>query len=298
MTQLVARGEPFARCKASKGSMTLQTGTPDLAQLKAGMKAAWMAGDFGQIASFIAPEGEQFISRLNLKPGVTVLDIACGTGNTAIPAARAGAKVIGVDIATNLLEQARTRAAAAQLDIEFKEGDAEELPYPDRSFDVVVTMFGAMFAPRPDRVAAELLRVCKPGGLIAMANWTPQGFVAETFAVTGKMAPPPPGILPPHLWGDESTVKQRLGHGSSELTCTRRKIQMAYPVPPKEMVTFFRIYFGPTKMAFSRLDAAGQESLAAQLEAVWIEHNTATDGTTAVEGEYLDVRAIRVQPGS
>jgi len=154
-------------------------------------------------------------------------------------------------------------------------------------------MFGAMFAPRPDRVAAELLRVCKPGGLIAMANWTPQGFVAKTFAVTGKMVPPPPGILPPHLWGDESTVKQRLGHGCAELTCKRRKIQMAYPVPPKEMVTFFRTYFGPTKMAFSRLDAAGQESLASQLEAVWVEHNTATDGTTAVEGEYLDVRAIR-----
>jgi SAM-dependent methyltransferase len=273
--------------------MTLQTALPDLAQLKAGMKAAWMAGDFGQIANFIAPEGEQFIARLNLKSGATVLDIACGTGNTAIPAGKVGTKVVGVDIATNLLEQARKRAAAAQLDIEFKEGDAEELPCADRSFDVVVTMFGAMFAPRPDRVAAELLRVCKPGGLIAMANWTPQGFVAKTFAVTGKMVPPPPGILPPHLWGDESTVQQRLGHGCSELTCTRRKIQMAYPVPPKEMVTFFRTYFGPTKMAFSRLDAVAQESLAAQLEAVWMEHNTATDGTTAVEGEYLDVRAIR-----
>src|SRR5450755_1297560 len=191
MTQLVARGEPFARCKASKGSMTLQTGTPDLAQLKAGMKAAWMAGDFGQIASFIAPEGEQFISRLNLKPGVTVLDIACGTGNTAIPAARAGAKVIGVDIATNLLEQARTRAAAAQLDIEFKEGDAEELPNPDRSFDVVVTMSGATSARRAARVAAALVRVCNAAGVIAMANWSAQGFVSESFAVTVKMARPP-----------------------------------------------------------------------------------------------------------
>jgi SAM-dependent methyltransferase len=271
----------------------MQTASPDLAQLKAGMKAAWMAGDFGQIANLIAPEGEQFIARLNLKPGVTVLDIACGTGNTAIPAAKAGAKVVGVDIATNLLDQARTRAAAAHLDIEFKEGDAEDLPCADGSFDVVVTMFGAMFAPRPDRVAAELLRVCKPGGLIAMANWTQQGFVAQTFAVMAKMVPPPPGILPPHLWGDESTVKQRLGHGCAELTCTRRKIQMAYPIPPREMVTFFRAYFGPTKVAFSRLDAAGQESLAAQLEAVWMEHNTATDGTTAVEGEYLEVRAIR-----
>jgi SAM-dependent methyltransferase len=273
--------------------MSLQTAPPDLARLKAGMKAAWMAGDFGQIANFISGEAENFVARLEIKPGAQLLDIACGTGNSAIPAAKAGAKVTGVDIATNLLEQARTRATAAQLDIEFKEGDAEELPCADRSFDVVVTMFGAMFAPRPDRVAAELLRVCKPGGLIAMANWTPHGFVAKTFAVTGKMVPPPPGIQPPHLWGDESTVRQRLGHGCAELTCTRRKIQMAYPVPPREMVTFFRTYFGPTKTAFSKLDAAGQQSLAAQLEAVWMEHNTATDGTTAVEGEYLDVRAIR-----
>jgi ubiquinone/menaquinone biosynthesis C-methylase UbiE len=257
------------------------------------MKAAWMAGDFGQIATFIAPEGEQFIARLSLKQGMQLLDIACGTGNTAIPAAKAGAKVVGVDIATNLLEQARTRAAAEQVEIDFKEGDAEDLPCADRSFDVVISMFGAMFAPRPERVAAELLRVCKPGGLIAMANWTPRGFVAKTFAVTAKIVPPPPGVLPPHLWGDESTVQQRLGHGCAELTCTRRQIRMLYPYSPKEMVAFFRTYFGPTKMAFSRLDAGGQESLAAQLEAVWMEHNTATDGTTALESEYLDVRAIR-----
>jgi SAM-dependent methyltransferase len=273
--------------------MTLQTAAPDLAQIKSGMKAAWMAGDFGQIANFIAPEGEQFIARLGLKPGVQFLDVACGTGNTAIPAAKAGAKVTGIDIAPNLLEQARKRAAAAQLTVEFKEGDAEDLPCADRSFDVIVSVFGAMFAPRPERVAAELLRVCKPGGLIAMANWTPQGFGARTFEIMAKMVPPPPGVPPPSLWGEESTVRQRLGHGCAELTCTRRKIHMAYPFPPKEMVTFFRTYLGPTKVAFSKLDAAGQESLAAQLEDVWVEQNTATDGTTAIEGEYLDVRAIR-----
>jgi SAM-dependent methyltransferase len=273
--------------------MTLQTAPPDLAQIKSGMKATWMAGDFGQIANFIAPEAEHFSARLNLKPGIQCLDVACGTGNIAIPAAKAGAQVTGVDIATNLLEQARTRAAAAQLDIEFKEGDAEDLPCADHSFDVVVTMFGAMFAPRPDRVAAELLRVCKPGGLIAMANWTPQGFGSRTFEITAKMVPPPPGVPQPNLWGEESVVRQRLGHGCAELTCTPRKIQMVYPFPPKEMVAFFRSYFGPTKMAFSKLDAAGQESLAVQLEAVWLEQNTATDGTTAIEGEYLDVRAIR-----
>lgn len=271
----------------------MQTVTPDLAQLKSGMKAAWMAGDFGQIAKVVSGEAENFVARLDLKPGARVLDVACGTGNSAIPAARAGAHVTGVDIAANLLEQARARAAAEQLEIRFEEGDAEELPYPDRSFDVVVSMFGAMFAPRPERVAEEFLRVCKPGGMIAMANWTSQGFVAKSNQVTSKLVPPPPGVPLPVLWGDESTVQQRLGPGCAQLTCTRRKIVMAYPFPPKEVVAFFRRYLGPTQMTFSRLDAAGQATLAAQLEALWTEQNTATDGTTAVEGEYLEVHAIR-----
>src|SRR5579862_2420874 len=271
----------------------MQTVSPDLAQLKSGMKATWMAGDFGQIANFISGEAKSFVDRMGIKPGARVLDVACGTGNSAIPAAKAGAKVTGVDIATNLLAQARKRVTDEHLDIRFDEGDAEDLPYPDRSFDVVVSMFGAMFAPRPERVAAEFLRVCRPGGVIAMANWTSQGFVAKMTQATAKMVPPPPGVPVPALWGDESTVKQRLGHGCSELTCTRRQIVLTYPFPPKETVAFFRRYFGPTQMAFSRLDAAGQASLASQLESLWMEHNKATDGTTAVEGEYLEVHAIR-----
>ena len=266
---------------------------PDIAQLKSGMKAVWMAGDFGQIANFTAQEASKFVERLQIKPGSKVLDVACGTGNTAIPAAKAGATVTGVDIAPNLLEQAKKRATAEQLPIRFEEGDAEELPYADQSFDVVLTMFGAMFAPRPERVAAELLRVCKPGGLVAMANWTPQGFVGKTFQATSKLVPPPPGVPPPVLWGDETTVRQRLGQGTADLSCVCQKVRFAYPFGPKEMVEFFRRYFGPTQAAFSRLDPAGQAALAAQLESLWTEHNTANDGTTAVEGEYLEVRAFR-----
>lgn len=271
----------------------MTTVAPDIAKLKSGMKAAWMAGDFGQIAPYIAGEAQKFVSRLNLKPGIRLLDVACGTGNSAIPAAQAGAAVSGIDIATNLLAQARQRAAAEHVDIRFEEGDAEEIPYPDRSFDFVVSMFGAMFAPRPERVAAELLRVSKPGGTIAMANWTPDGFVAKMTQITAKMVPPPPGIPAPNLWGDEATVRQRLGPGCSDVSCIKRKVQMAYPMPPQEMADFFRRFFGPTQIAFSRLDAAGQADLAAQLQSLWIEHDTATDGTTAVEGEYLEVRAIR-----
>jgi SAM-dependent methyltransferase len=153
-------------------------------------------------------------------------------------------------------------------------------------------MFGAMFAPRPEKVAAELLRVCKPGGVIAMANWTPQGFVGKTFQVTAKMVPPPP-VPPPVLWGDEQVVRQRFGPGVKQLNCTRQSVHFAYPFSPKETVDFFRRYFGPTQMAFSKLDETGKAALAAQLESLWMEDNTAKDGTTAVQGEYLDVHAIR-----
>lgn len=270
----------------------MQTTTPDFAQLKSGMKTAWMAGDFGQIATFTADEAENFVERIGIQPGATVLDIACGTGNTAIPAAKAGASVTGVDIATNLLAQARKRADSEELDIRFEEGDAEDLPYGDQAFDVVLTMFGAMFAPRPERVAAELVRVCKPGGIIAMANWTPQGFVGKSFQVTAKIVPPPP-IAPPVLWGDESVVRQRLGPGTATVACTRQNVRFAYPFTPRETVDFFRRYFGPTHTTFSRLDESGQAAFAAQLEALWTEHNIANDGTTVVDAEYLDVRAIR-----
>jgi ubiquinone/menaquinone biosynthesis C-methylase UbiE len=269
----------------------MSTTTPDLAQLKSGMKKVWMAGDFGQIATFSADEAESFVERIGVQPGMKVLDVACGTGNAAIPAAKAGADVTGVDIATNLVAQAQKRAAADDLAIRFEEGDAEELPYPDGSFDVVLTMFGAMFAPRPEKVAAELVRVCKPGGVIGMANWTPEGFVGKTFQVTSKLVPPPP-VPPPLQWGEESVVRQRLSQGTSQIVCKRQTVRFTYPFTPREMVDFFRRYFGPTQSAFARLDAAGQATLAAQLESLWTEHNQATDGT-AVDAEYLQVRAIR-----
>lgn len=265
--------------------------TPDLAQLKAGMKAVWMAGDFGQIAQHTTEAANHFVQQMAIPPGARVLDVACGTGNTALPAARTGAEVTGVDIATNLLEQARQRAAGERLNIRFQEGDAEELPFPDHSFDVVITMFGAMFAPRPDRVASELLRVCKPGGQIGMANWTPHGFVGKQFQLMAQTVPPPPGIPAPILWGEEHVVRQRFSNGVGHLTLTPRKMQFRYPFAPKDVVQFFRQYFGPTQTAFSRLDEAGQAFLAAQLEAHWTAHNLATDGTTMVEGEYLEVRA-------
>jgi len=271
----------------------MQTASPEFAQLKSSMKASWMAGDFGQIANYVAKGAEDFVARTEVKPGSRILDVACGTGNSAIPAARAGGVVTGLDIATNLLEQAQKRAEAEGLKISFEEGDAEELPYPDQSFDVVMTMFGAMFAPRPERVAAELMRVCRPGGLVAMANWTAEGFVGKSFRVTAEMVPPPVGVPAPVHWGNEDVVRKRFSNGVSKLHLTRQKVMFHYPFSPREVVEFFRQYFGPTQVTFSRLDKPGQAELTSRLEALWSEHNTAADGTTRVEAEYLDVRAIR-----
>jgi len=271
----------------------MESVSPELTQLKSALKSTWMAGNFGEVAKFAAKEGEVFVQRIGIQRGQRVLDVACGTGNTAIPEARAGADVTGVDIAPNLLEQARTRAASEGLSIRFEEGDAESLPYPDAAFDAVVTMFGAMFAPRPERTAGELVRVCKPGGLIAMANWTPEGFVGKTFRATAQLVPPPPGVPPPVLWGDEQIVRQRFGNAVASLSSTKRLAHFQFPFAPEKVVDFFREYFGPTKMAFSRLDADGQKRLTAVLQSLWREHNQATDGTTDVESEYLEVKAVR-----
>jgi ubiquinone/menaquinone biosynthesis C-methylase UbiE len=267
------------------------TSGPPIEQLKNNMKSAWMAGDFGQIAKYNAAEGEWFIERLNLRAGSDVLDVACGTGNLAIPAARKGAKVTGVDIATNLLEQARARAAAEGLKADFREGDAEALPFPDAQFDTVVSMYGAMFAPRPALVAAELTRVCRANGLVAMANWTPSGFVGKNFAINAKYLPPPEGLEPPVWWGKEDLVKERFAKVGWKAETTPRYLEFAFPFPAAEVVQFFREYFGPTKVAFSRLDAAGQEALRADLEKLWSDHNEGPPNEIHVKAEYLEVRA-------
>jgi SAM-dependent methyltransferase len=271
----------------------MQPGQAGFEQIKQGMRATWMAGDFGQIAQHSVKAAEEFVRRVGISAANAVLDIACGTGNIAIPAARAGAKVIGVDIAPNLLEQARKRAANEALDVHFEKGDAESLPYGDGRFDVVMTMFGAMFAPRPHLVASEMLRVCKSGGTVAMANWTNGGFVEKMFAVGSRFLPPPAGVPSPLLWGDEATVKERLGSGATEVKTTRIPFEMRFTFPPAEVVQLFRKYFGPVHMTFSRLDAQGQKEFIAELEKLWSEHNEATDDTTLIRSEYLQVVARR-----
>jgi SAM-dependent methyltransferase len=230
---------------------------------------------------------------LGINKGEKVLDVACGTGNLAIPAAKAGAIVTGIDIAPNLIEQARDRATAEGVECTFEEGDAEALPYDDESFDTVVTMFGAMFAPRPDVTAKELMRVCRHGGRLAMANWTPSGFVGQMFKTGSKHFPPPPGIAPPVLWGDEETVRSRLSEGIADLRLRRQPVTFQFPFPPADVVEHFRQYFGPTKVAFDNLEPEAQAVMRSDLEQLWTDSNRATDGTTEVESEYLEVIAVR-----
>ena len=269
------------------------SGQPDITEIKGRMKAMWMSGDFGQIANFTAGEAQQFIARLNLQPGARLLDVACGTGNLSIPAARVGAPVTGVDIATNLLDQARRRAHNEGLSVQFDEGDAEQLPYADAQFDVVVSMFGAMFAPRPEKCAAELARVCRPGGMIDMANWTPQSFVGKSFQLSSRFVPLPPGVPAPTLWGDELVARQRFASVASSVETHLRELVFEYPFSPAEAVRFHREHLGPARTTYARLDEAGRQQITAEMEQLYSEHNEGGENHTRIRAQYLEVRVHR-----
>lgn len=256
-------------------------------------KALWESGDFGVVARYSEAAAAAFMARLPLRAGDRVLDVACGTGNLAVVAARAGCATCGLDLATNLISQARSRAAVEGLSIEFTEGSAESLPYPDAHFDFVLSMFGVMYAPRPERAAAELLRVCRPGGTIALANWTPDGFEGEIARIVGRFVPPPPGADSALGWGDESTVLARLGERARVLRTTRRTARFYYPFAPARTVDFLRQFYGPTLRAFAVLDAAGQTGLAAALSDFYQTRNRAGCDETEFDAEYLEVVLIR-----
>lgn len=260
--------------------------------LKARLKTTWEAGDYGHFSKYLEIGAKLFFERLEIQPGMEVLDVACGAGQISFLAARAGAEVTGIDIASNLIEQARARAEAENMSIRFEEGDAEELPFEAGSFDCVVSSIGAMFAPRPELVASEMLRVCRPGGMIAMANWTPCGFVGQMFKVIARHVPPPSIMPSPMLWGDPAVVRDRFAGGVSQLMMVKRMYPMSYPFSAAEVVEFFRLYYGPTNRAFAALDPPGQEALRADLELLWSEYNYAP-GAVYVPAEYLEVIAVR-----
>lgn len=274
----------------------MQTTSPDIQRIKQFMKATWEDGDYGQFSQYKTEWDEDFISRLPVKSGSKLLDIACGTGNFCILAAQKGAEVTGVDIAANLVAQARSNAKNQGLKIQFEEGDAENLSYTDNSFDIVTSMIGAMFAPQPEKVASELLRVCKPGGIIAMANWTAEGITGEMFKINAKFAPPPPGVNSPLLWGNEDIVRQRFGKGVKDLKLTKRIWQITFPFGEVESVKFFRQYFGPVKRAFEALAVEPEKQMQLENELIefWKKNNKATDNTLRCDAEWLEVIATKV----
>jgi len=265
----------------------------DIDALKARLKATWMDGNYDYFSRFIESSAVQFLDRLGVEAGSSLLDVACGSGQLGLVAARRGVRVTGVDIATNSILAARGRAASEGLDARFDEGDAEALPYADASFDVVASIYGAMFAPRPERVAAELLRVCRPGGTIAMGNWTREGFVGKMFKTFARFIAPP-GMPAPALWGDESVVRERFGAGVRNLRLTRVIYRFDYPFSPAEVVEFFRENYGPTTRAFGALGDADRAALRAELVDLWASHNLAGDpARTIVDSEYLEVVGVR-----
>jgi ubiquinone/menaquinone biosynthesis C-methylase UbiE len=266
--------------------------TKEFDELKIRLKTTWMTGDYDLFSRYMEQDAEQFFRRLGVAPGTRLLDVGCGAGQLALIAARAGAEVTGCDIATNWLEKARARAAAERLKVTFEEGDAESLRYYEAQFDVVTSLIGAMFAPRPDLVAAELIRVCRPGGTIAMANWTPAGFIGQMFKTIARHIAPS-GMPSPVLWGDEATVRERLREGIAGLKFAHRVYHFDYPFPPDTVVDFFRANYGPMSRAFASLDASGQQSLRSELVSLWSAHNKAANGATKVDAEYLEVIATR-----
>lgn len=256
-------------------------------------RLTWMTGDFARIAAGFAAGAEDFVQRLTLTPGERVLDVACGTGNLTIPAARFGAYVTGLDIAPNLLEVARANSVKQRLDIRFDEGDAESLPYADASFATTMSMFGVMFAPRPTRALAELFRVTSPGGRIVLANWTPAGFVGEMLRAHSALVPPPPSVPSVLVWGDPDRLHGRLAPFASQTRAVRyiqSTIELAYPLTPWGVVELFRENYGPTVRAFATLDAEGRATLTHDLLQLWSRFARSADGFTRARAEYLEIR--------
>lgn len=267
---------------------------PAIDELKTRLRNTWMTGDYGRFCRYMERDAEAFYRRLPIEPGAQLLDVGCGAGQLSLIAARAGARVTGCDIASNWLAQARRSAAAEGLTVLFEEGDAEALPYQNAAFDAVVSLIGAMFAPRPELVAAEMTRVCRPAGIIAMANWTGPGFVGQMFKIIARHIAPS-GMPSPLLWGDEPTVRERLRSAAASLECSRHLYELSYPFSPADVVEFFRVNYGPMTRAFASIAEDAQQELRRELTDLWSRHNRATDGTTRVDAEYLQVVAVRTQ---
>lgn len=272
--------------------MTTQSAAPDLTAIKARQQKTWAAGDFAEVATTLTIVSESLCEAAQLQADWNVLDVATGSGNTAIAAARRFCEVTGVDYVPALLERGRERAAAEHVTIDFREGDAEALPFPAAGFDATLSTYGVMFAPNQEQTARELLRVTRSGGIIALANWTPDGFIGEMFKVMSRHVPPPAGLKPPPLWGTVARLRELFGDEITSIAATTRHFVFRYR-SAEHWLEFFRSYYGPTLKAFEALDAAQQEALAGDLINLASRHNASTSGVLAVPAAYLEAIIVR-----
>src|SRR5688572_15581341 len=268
--------------------MTATTTGPDLAAVKTKQQAMWASGDFAVIGTTLQIVGETLCEAVDLRAGEKVLDVAAGNGNATLAAARRFADVTSTDFVPALLDKGRARAQAEGLDVHFQVADAEQLPFPDASFDVVLSTFGCMFTPEHARVAREMMRVLRPGGRLGMANWTPSGFIGRLFKVIGAHVPPPAGLQSPALWGTESHLVELFGPRSAAMQVERRIFNFRYR-DAAHFVQVFRDWYGPTHKAFAALDAERQPLLERDILALLEEFNTAGSDSLVVPGEYLEV---------
>jgi SAM-dependent methyltransferase len=270
------------------------TARPDFAAIKARQQATWASGNFAVVASRIVISAEQLCESAGLQAGWNVLDVCTGSGNAALGAARRGCRATGVDYVPSVLEHGRIRAQAEMLEVDFKEGDAENLPFPDNTFDAVLSIYGVMFAPDHRKAARELVRVCRPGGTIALACWPPEGFIGDTFKIVSRYAQPVTGVTPPVRWGDPKYQQELFGDSIRSFKTATRTLVMRFPTPEAN-VEFFRTYYGPTLKLFQSVGEAGAPQLAADLAdlARRYDQNQSPNGPVAIAADYLESVMIK-----
>ena len=264
----------------------------DLKALKARQQGAWCSGDYAVVGTTLQIVGEELCEALDLRSGQKVLDVAAGNGNAALAAARRWCEVVAVDYVPALLERARERARAERLAIELREADAEALPFADGSFDVVVSTFGVMFTPDQERAASELVRVCRSGGKIGLANWTPEGFIGQLFKTIGRYLPPPAGARSPALWGTRARIAELFEPHASDIKLAQRSFVFRYR-SADHWLEVFRTYYGPLLKTFAALDASAQTALEREIKTLIAQLNRSGDGTMVVPSEYLEIVITR-----
>jgi ubiquinone/menaquinone biosynthesis C-methylase UbiE len=272
--------------------VTTASATPDLTQVKRRQQQMWASGDFHAVATLIQPVADVLCDAVDLQAGWRVIDVACGSGNAAIAAARCGCDVIGIDYVPALLARGRRRVEAEGLPVELLEGDAEAIAFADGSFDAALSVFGAMFAPDHAKAATELARVCRPGGRIGLATWTPDGFIGEMLKVVAAHVPPAPGVASPSLWGSEQYLRELFGASVDELMATERTFKFRFP-SAEAFVFYFRTYYGPTLKAFEAVGDDGAEALQSELVELVRRHSVTGRGPVAIPASWLQTVAVR-----